>query len=192
MKTLFVVLPFIVENYTEIAEKVAFAIESMLGVHLQLKPVIQPFYSVGAYFEFDREHTSKGKEKVITPKQEANLLKNYLDYMLAADYIAFTSDWHEHTESIILHGIASAYGMEIVEVPIKVQPEAPKNELQACPFCGGKAEYYVTENGTQVMYSLQCNKCFVSTPLVKNKEEARSIWNSRTAECESKAAEENK
>lgn len=185
MKTLFVVLPFIVKNYTEIAEEIAFSVESMLGVHLQLISEMQSRYGFGVYFELDGENVVEGKEDNATHKQEASRLRNYLNYMLVADYVVFTSDWHEHTECIILHGIAAAYCMQIVEMQMEVPPEAPKYELKSCPFCGSEAEFQqhvmMGSDGKPLHY-VQCSKCFVSTPPMKSKEEAQSIWDSRSAE----------
>lgn len=185
MKTLFVVLPFVVENYVEAIEQITFAVENMLGMHLQSMEQDTPYFGIGCYFEKNTPcETEQQKERTLT-KQTLARLRDYMSNLISADYIAFTPDWREHKETILLHGIACAYGLKVIELEAEALKEEEK--MKACPFCGGVPEFHehvMMGSDGKPMYYLQCSKCFVSTPPMKNQAEALSVWNTRATEEE--------
>lgn len=50
-------------------------------------------------------------------------------------------------------------------------------ELKPCPFCGGEAALYTSENGEHGM--VFCEDCEVETPMYKGVDNAISAWNRR-------------
>ena len=55
-----------------------------------------------------------------------------------------------------------------------------KNELKPCPFCGGKAEHEIFDDGFLVWCRVECKPCGVTltVPYVVG-EEAIEAWNRR-------------
>ena len=156
MKTLFVVMPFGTSDMFEVASKVAFEVEKLLGQHLQLLPLCTSSYGVGLYFEAN--DTSDAKKPLV-------FLHNSLGYMLSADYVAFAPDYRGHRECQLLRAIAAAYELNVIE-------SAP--ELKACPFCNAPdVSIHKVEDG----YNATCDNCGASGPLCTNEKAATTAWN---------------
>lgn len=51
-----------------------------------------------------------------------------------------------------------------------------KNKLKPCPFCGDKAKLFEDYSG---LFTVQCEKCGISTLLKRNSEEVIADWNRR-------------
>lgn len=156
MKTLFVVLPFGTSNMFDVASKVAFEVEKLLGQHLQLLPANTSSYGFGLYF--DTKDTNDAK-------QPLGFLHHALGYMLSADYVAFAPGWRTSRECKLLRAIATAYELNVIE-------SAPT--LKPCPFCNDtKISIHDIEGG----YSAICDNCGASGPVCTNEKAATTAWN---------------
>lgn len=56
-----------------------------------------------------------------------------------------------------------------------------KDELKACPFCGGKCELNSNEMGAarEIWYFVWCPKCLITGGLRKSSNDALEFWNKR-------------
>lgn len=58
-----------------------------------------------------------------------------------------------------------------------------KEELKACPFCGGEARYLElgSDRGVKLHYA-RCNKCYAAHDGHSSKLSVIKAWNTRTSE----------
>ena len=56
-------------------------------------------------------------------------------------------------------------------------PEYSNNNLEPCPFCGGKSE--ILHGESMRSYVIECKKCELTTPDFSAIEAALNYWNNR-------------
>lgn len=167
MKSVFVVLPFGIENYLDVATKLAFALSMKLGKYLKLLPE-NTTWGFGLYFEAMRENKVESAEVI-------NLVKSII-WMDKADYILFTPGWEKYKECRVLYEIAMAYSLNIVELD-----DEQEVELRDCPFCGASIlpEPLRDPKEEGGLYYLRCEVCGAQGARGRNEHEAMKLWDKR-------------
>ena len=157
MKTVFIALPFGIEDYDEVACKVAHKAELMLDTYLQLIPDLV-------------------RKLVFLLQGGANpidFLLYSLEYMKQADVVVFAYGWRGDRECSLLHAIALAYELNILDMD-----KQPKDDgvVQACPFCqSGELSMCKLSRGRG--YAMHCNDCGASGSVCDTEQAAIDAWN---------------
>ena len=159
-KKVFVVLKFGVEGCLEQALRIVYEVEKKLGVYCQLIP------SRRALFTYKPEDYRLIDE-----------LFNALGYMREADVVVFPPHWQSSREFTLLHAIACAYELNIMELDTPNE----KIKLKPCPFCGEDEQITValedTEHGKE--FSVFCPTCGTDGPTGITERMAVELWNNR-------------
>ncbi len=149
---IFVVLPLELDNILDVAAKLAHIAEGKLDTYCKLTPIV---------------------DKAISPL-------DYLSYSLLgmskADVVVFTKDWRSSKECSLLHAIAMAYELFIMELDENV---FETTELKACPFCGGKA---TIEQLAGDKWIAECGNCCCKSQVQGAADDAAAAWNRRVSD----------
>ena len=158
MKTVFVVLPFGIENYAEIACNIAHDAELRLDTYLQLVSPLTPARNL-----LMREDTSP-----------INFLFYSLSYMLEADVVVFPYDWQGNRECSLLRAIALTYEMNILDLEEPVHnPRKDRGGLTPCPFCKSVELSMCKLNKG---YAMHCDDCGANGPIKDTEQKAVDAW----------------
>ena len=163
MKTLFVVLPFVIKDYLKVASKLAFAASMKLGEYVKLLPDANGGYGFGLYFELHMKGTDANTQ--LWQIQQAIGLMN------KADYLLFMPGWEKYKECRLLYEIAMAYELNIIELDGK-----PEIELKPCPFCNAPSDK-LTFGCIDDEYYVECGHCGAGGPMCSDEEAAATAWN---------------
>ena len=162
MKTVFVVLPFGIENWLEAASKVAHEVEVRLGTYVHLITDFPTPVAPADMSPFD-------------------FLFNCLGSMSRAGIIAFSRGWRKSKECSLLHAIALAYELNILDMDKQPQDDGV---VQACPFCKSE-ELSMCKLSRGKGYTMHCNDCGANGSVEDTEQEAIDAWNN----CAMKGAE---
>ena len=165
MKTIFVVLPFGTEKYIEIARKVAHKVELLLDTYVEVvSDAISPVSL---------------KREDITPIE---YLFQSLGCMLRAGVVVFASDWKGDRECSLLHAIALAYGLDILEMNESAgKPLKGSESINSCPFCKS-AEVSMCKVSKGEGYTMHCSDCGANGSVEDTEQEAVDAWNNVEAQ----------
>ena len=168
MRTLFVVLPFVIKDYLKVASKLAFAASMKLGEYLKLLPDANGGYGFGLYFELHMKGTDANTH--LWQIQQAIGLMN------KADYLLFMPGWEKYKECTILHKIAETYGLNILELDGEQDVE-----LRDCPFCGVAPLPNVLKDPDDEggLYYVRCEICGAQGARGRDEREAMKLWDKR-------------
>ncbi len=161
MKTIFVVLPFGTENYAEIACNIAHDAELRFDTYLQVISPLTPARNL-----LMREDTSP-----------INFLFYSLSYMLEADVVVFPYDWQGDRECSLLHAIALAYGLNILDMkePVGKLLKGSGN-INSCPFCKS-SDLILRKLSNGEGYAMHCNNCGATGSIMDTAQKAVDAWN---------------
>ena len=168
MKTIFVVLPFVVKDYLKVASKLAFVASMKLGEYVKLLPDEQDMSKLKVCFIRVMENKSA--------KTELELLLQFITYMQETDYLLFMPGWEKYKECTILYKIAETYGLNILELDCEQEVE-----LKDCPFCGVAPMPDVLQDPDDEggLYYVRCEICGAQGARGRNEREAMKLWNKR-------------
>ena len=156
MKYIFVVLPFDTEKPLGTTINIAHEVERSLDTDCKLIP--------------STTIPSFGHQEDIEP---IDYLWHCLGGMKEADIVVFRPDWQESKTCTILHDIALAYGLDVLEL------DSEETE-GVCPLCGNTKlsvmKLYVCEKECGKKYAVHCEECGAYGPFKDNDSFARDAW----------------
>ena len=154
MKTVFVVLPFGIENWLEAASKVAHEVEVRLGTYVHLI-------------------TDFPTPVVLADMTPLDSLLYCLGDMNRAGIIAFSRGWRKSKECRLLYAIAVAYELNILDMDKQPQDDGV---VQACPFCKSE-ELSMCKLSRGKGYAMHCNDCGANGSICDTEQGAIDAWN---------------
>ena len=165
MKTLFVVLPFVIKDYLKVASKLAFAASMKLGEYVKLLPEANECYGLGLYL---------ADETGAKPQLER--ICRFIEWMNKADYLLFMPGWEKYKECKILHSIAETYELNILELDGEQEVR-----LKGCPFCGVAPMPDALQDSDDEggLYYVRCEICGAQGARGRNEREAMKLWDKR-------------
>ena len=161
MKKIFVVLPFETENYVEVSCNVAHDAELLLDTYLHITP--DPMFS-----------SLLSRNNGNTPLY---FLYQSLGYILSADIVVFAYGWKGDRECSLLHAIAVAYGLNILDVeePVGKLLKGSGN-INSCPFCKS-SDLILRKLSNGEGYAMHCNNCGATGSIMDTAQKAVDAWN---------------
>lgn len=55
-------------------------------------------------------------------------------------------------------------------------------DIKDCPFCGGKASIFKDKYEGEIIYTVSCEECGISTAAYEHEQSALNDWNRRVAQ----------